>query len=124
MDVREKMEAWRKDHGYSIEFLSKKSGISQSLLAMVEGGQVTHPSIAQRIGELYQLEAEEIYELMPKNRRPNDPEYDPDKYAPPEDVGKKFGIVREKFDEVENYISDHQAKAKRNHQRRGSYWIR
>lgn len=43
--------------------------------------EVTVPGIAQRIADAYGLDAEQYELLLPVNRRPHSPEYDPDKYT-------------------------------------------
>lgn len=65
--------------------MSKIAHVSPLLLGMVENGAVTHPIIVERIRKAYKLTEIESYELLPVHRRPNSPEYDPDKYKPPED---------------------------------------
>lgn len=80
MTVQEKMKAYRQAHGYSVEKMSRKSGASAVLLRMIERGNVTHPKIAEQIGEAYKLSKEDIYELMPENYRPGE-NYNPDKYV-------------------------------------------
>ena len=80
MTVQEKMKTYREKHGYSIENMSRKSGASDVLLRMIERGNVTHPKIAKQIGKAYELNKEDIYELMPENYRPGE-KYDPERYV-------------------------------------------
>lgn len=80
MTAREKMKAYREKNGYSIEKMSRKSGVSSVLLNLVESGHVTHPKIAEQIGKAYKLSQEDIYELMPENYRPGE-NYEPGKYV-------------------------------------------
>lgn len=80
MTVQEKMKAYREEHRYTIKKMSQKSGASEVLLRMVEKGNVTHPKIAEMIGKAYELNQEDVYELMPENYRPGE-HYNPDKYV-------------------------------------------
>lgn len=79
--VREKMIQFRQKRGYTRKEMAYLCDTSSDIIGMIENGDVTHPKIAERIGEVYGLSKEEIYELMPENRRPGSPEYDPDKYV-------------------------------------------
>lgn len=80
MTVRERMIAWRERFGVSRDQVAKEIGCSKDLLGMVEHGEVTHPSIAHRIGAAYGLSELETEELMPKNYRPHGGDYEPDRY--------------------------------------------
>ena len=82
---------------------------------MVENGGVTHPKIAQMIGEAYGLEEDDIYELMPRIHRPDDEKYDPDHYKPLDD-GKRSGMktASNPIDEYYIYVSDNYRRKKRN----------
>ena len=55
---------------------------SEKLLNNLEmdDGYVTHPVIAQMIAEAYNATPEQAELLLPRHRRPHDPEYDPDRY--------------------------------------------
>lgn len=93
MDVREKMIDWRTKNYVTLRKLSEKYGISETLLSMVEAGEVTHPNIVKKIAKAYGLTKEESYELMPENHRPNSPGYEPDKYKlpdPTERIERKY----------------------------------
>lgn len=56
-------------------------GISEWLLKEVEQGGVTHPNIVKRIQKFYSLDDDQAEELLPENRRPHNPKYDPDRYV-------------------------------------------
>ncbi len=86
MTASEKMKTFRKQHGYTIKWMSTLCGVSTTLLKMVENGLVTHPSIARRIAETYKLDENDAYELMPEIHRPGNPNYNPDKYKQPEGI--------------------------------------
>lgn len=105
MTTREKMIKWRNEMGVTIKSLSRRSGISETLLGMVEGGQVTHPVIAKRIQKLYGLTDKEAEELVPKIHRKSDPEYDPDKYVTPvrESFAQPARKVRDR-EEIDDYL--------------------
>ncbi len=107
MTVREKMKAYRLEHGYSFERMSWKTGTSEVLLRMVESGHVTHPKIAKKIGKAYKLSKEDIYELMPENYRPGD-KYEPDKYVEfvPDSKHAIFGKTSQDERDYYGYISD------------------
>lgn len=81
MTVREKMIDIRTRNGLSLTQLSKACGVSELLLGMVEGGNVTHPLIVSKIQKAYGLSDEEAEELMPENHRKSSDNYEPDKYV-------------------------------------------
>ena len=81
MDTREKMREWREAMHASYDMISKKIGVSSGPIGMVENGCVTHPKIVEKLQNFYGLTDIEAEELLPKNRRPNDPDYDPDRYV-------------------------------------------
>ena len=56
-------------------------GMSEVLFKMVKNGEVTHPNIARRIQKVFGLTDLEAEELMPENRRPHSPKYEPDKFV-------------------------------------------
>lgn len=103
MDTRSKMLQFRKDHHLSIRDISDRIYVSSDLIGMVEKGEVTHPLIVQKLASAYGLSNLEAEQLMPKNHRPHDPEYDPLKYvvSPPTQISYK--TVRTVYDD---YISD------------------
>ena len=82
MEIRKKMQEYRKEHGLSVEQMAKRCGLSSLLLRMVEHGEVTHPSIVSRIKKQYQLTDQEAEVLLPPNRRPSSEDYDPHRYEP------------------------------------------
>ena len=55
--------------------------VSEALYSIVENGGVTLTSIAERIAEKFELTQLQMEELLPENRRPSSPKYDPDKYV-------------------------------------------
>ena len=61
IDVREKMENYRKEHLLTFNKLSRKCRVSAYLLSQVEKGWVTHPKLATRIGKVYGLSDDETY---------------------------------------------------------------
>lgn len=101
MEVREKMRKWREEQNLTYKDLSNRSGVSSDLIGMVENGDVTHPLIAKQLQELYSLSDEETLMLMPKIHRPNDPEYEPDRYVSVKD--KQFRINKTKSADKELY---------------------
>lgn len=111
MNVREKMIKFREDHLLTIKDMSDRCGISNDIIGMVEKGDVTHPFLVAKIAEAYGLTDLEAEELMPKNRRPHDPEYDPDKYV--FEPGLHIS-VKEKTDVYDAYV-------KETHTRKGQY---
>jgi len=62
------------------EALARRAKISYKLVHILENGGVTHPKIAKRLGRILGLSAKVTEELMPENRRPSSPYYDPLKY--------------------------------------------
>lgn len=106
MTTREKMIRWRNATGITLRQLSDRSGVSESLLSMVESGHVTHPKIVAKIQRLYRLTDEEAEVLLPENYRKSSPNYDPDRYrieAPP----FTDGAIARKKDMIEIYIAEH-----------------
>lgn len=79
---REKMIAYRKSVGASIQQMARKCKCSVTLLRMIEGynKEVTHPNIAERIGRAYRLTDAETEMLMPEHYRKSSPNYNPDLY--------------------------------------------
>lgn len=81
MTVREKMVEWRRSYGLTRKEMAVLADCSEGLLTGVERGDVTHPSIAHRIGMAYRLTELETEELMPRCRRIHGGDYDPDRYV-------------------------------------------
>lgn len=119
LTVQEKMKAYREKNGYSIEKMSRKSGASETLLRMLERGNVTHPKIAEQVGKAYRLSKEDIYELMPENYRPGD-RYDPEKFVEfvPDSRHAIFGKTPQDEADYYAYINDN-GRALRKRGRRG-----
>ena len=88
MTAREKMVDYRNARQLDPELIARKLDISPGLLEMIESGDVTHPNIALRIQEFYGLSETETEELMPRNHRKGDADYDPDKFKLPEPTNK------------------------------------
>lgn len=87
LDTRCKMAQFRKKHGITMKQMAKYCRISETLLGMIEeGGAVTHPNIARRIGEEYDLSVLETEDLMPSFHRIHGGDYDPDRYKSPIDI--------------------------------------
>lgn len=107
MTAREKMKQFREMFRPSFRELSRRCGVSEVLLKMVENGEVTHPLIVSKIQKFYELTDEEAEELLPENHRPHSPKYDPDKYVAPVDINYAKCIPRtdeaEKFDYERKY---------------------
>lgn len=105
MGAREKMIAYRKLHetiGTPLNYISNKLKISPMLLDMVENGHVTHPKIARRMQELYDLTEEEYEELVPEIHRKSSPKYDPDHYKASADL-YSFAVPKKKGYEEDPY---------------------
>ena len=99
--------------------ISKKIGISSGLIGMVEHGDVTHPKIVEKLQNFYNLTDEEAEELLPKNRRLHDPEYDPDKYVA--EIDRQPPIMTQKQTLVERYMTEHHSEQVKQHARRSTY---
>lgn len=122
MSVIEDMIAWRKKSGLTLKMISMRSGVSETLLAMVENGGTTHPDIARQIVKAYEFPEECAYELMPKIHRPGDENYDPDAYKRMERVDYgKFVIPPKQADVTDIYIAEHQKMLQKRHAKRGRY---
>ena len=116
------MISWREKEGLTLKELSLRSGISSTLLSMIERGGVTHPDIARRVAKVYGLTEEQAYELMPKIHRPNDEKYDPKAYNIEDQVNfKRFKIIPKQLDVTDIYIAEHQKELRRKHAKRGKY---
>ena len=81
MSTSSKIVDFRTSYGLLPKELAKTCDISTALLHELEAGGVTHPSIAARIQHVCGLTDEETEELLPKCRRKNSGEYEPDKHA-------------------------------------------
>lgn len=110
-NVRKKMIYWRKSNGIDIQKMSNKTGISQQLLKMVEGGCVTHPVIAKKIQKAYELTDEETMYLVPEIHREGSETYNPDKYKVPEDVYMKLPAAK-KNELVDVYLNEKKNKVR------------
>lgn len=120
MTTREKMIALREENGLTPKQMGEKCGVSEVLIKMVEHGEVTHPLIAKKLQKVYKLTNEEMKELIPKIHREGDPEYEPDKYVPPE-IKAPINPAALKKDIFEVYAAEHQDRMARQHQRRSRY---
>ena len=110
-NVRKKMIYWRESNGIDIQKMSNKTGISQQLLKMVEGGCVTHPVIAKKIQKAYELTDEETMYLVPEIHREGSETYNPDKYKIPEDVYMKLPAAK-KNELVDVYLNEKKNKVR------------
>lgn len=113
------MKQWRETYGISYEYLSKLTGVSSGLICMVEHGDVTHPKIVTKLQEFFKLTDDEAEELLPKNRRPHDPEYEPDKYVA--EVDRQPPYMPPKQDLVERYMTEHHNEQVKQHSKRSMY---
>lgn len=118
MTVQEKMEAYRKRHGYSVRDMSWRSGASEVLLRMLEHGHVTHPKIARQVGRAYNLSTDDINELIPPNYRPGE-NYDPDKYVQhvPDSKYAVVGRIPKEEADYYAYITENGRAIKKNGRR-------
>lgn len=105
MTTREKMINYRKENNLSLISLSLASGVSVHLLELVENGNVTHPSIAEKIRKAYKLTRKDAEDLMPKNQRKSSDEFEPDKYRLPDDY-KKVKPIHKKVSEIDAYLKE------------------
>lgn len=123
MKAVERMKKWREENGITLKQMSTRSGISESLLSLIEEGGVTHPDIAKIFVSAYGFPEECVEEIIPKNYRKSDEEYDPNRYRRTENVdGKnKFVIVNKIPKEIDIYIAEHQKEMRRKHSKRGAY---
>ena len=105
LTIGQKMVDYRNDHNLTIGDMSRKLRISGQLLDILERGGVTHPNIVKRIQDVYEFTEDEVEMLLPKCRRPGDPEYDPEHYVvvPDEFVTKLLPKKEEIFD----YVAEH-----------------
>ena len=117
-EVRKIMIQNRFQKGLSIKKISQKTGISQTLLAMVEGGEVTHPKIAKKMQRIYGLTDLETEMLMPKNYREHGGDYEPDRYKMPDPPFNR-SLETVPWDLADVYIAEHNEELSRNYKRRG-----
>lgn len=103
--------------------MSTRSGISESLLDLLESGGVTHPDIAKRFVTAYGFPEECIDELIPRNYRKGTEEYNPDRYRIMENVDGKGMIIfrNKKLTEADIYVAEHQKEMQKKHSKRGVY---
>lgn len=103
--------------------MSTRSGISESLLDLIESGGVTHPDIARRFVTAYEFPEDAIEELIPRNYRKGSDEYDPDRYRRMENVDGKsiFVITHKDMTEADLYVSEQQRKVQKKKARKGAY---
>lgn len=113
------MIKFRKDHNLPYDYISQKTGVSVHLLTMIEDGQVTHPLIVESLQKFYKLTKREAEELLPKNRRKHDPEYEPDKYVIPVRHGADKIMPRQTL--VERYMTEHLSDQAKLHAKRSNY---
>ena len=78
------MVKYRSDNQIDIRTMAERCRISMGLLRMLEEGEVSAPSIAQRVGEAYGLTELETEDLMPLNYRLHGGDYEPDRYVEPD----------------------------------------
>ncbi len=123
MTTIEQMKTWRENNSISLKEMALRSGISESLLDLIEHGGVTHPDIARRFVEAYGFPEECIEELIPRNYRKGGDEYDPDRYRRMENVDGKntFRIIHKNFEEVDIYIAEHRKELQRRNRKRGAH---
>lgn len=87
---------YRIRHNLTIHQLAVKCDIGPALMSYLEAGAVTHPKIVERLQKIFDLTDEQTEGLLPKNRRPHDPDYDPDRYVDPKDFVNSIHIERKK----------------------------
>lgn len=123
MTTIEKMKKWREENCITLKQMSTRSGISVSLLDLIENGGVTHPDIARRFVKAYEFPEETIEELIPRNYRKGSDEYDPDRYRRMENVDGKsiFVITHKDMTEADLYVSEQQRKVQKKKARKGAY---
>lgn len=80
---RDHMIEFRKKNAITLRQMAKVCQCSQTLLSILEESEldVTHPNIAKRITRAYCMSDEQYLDLIPRNYRPNDPNYDPEMYV-------------------------------------------
>ena len=94
MTPRQYMIDQRMALGEPLPDMARKLKISPLLLGWLEDNDkiVTHPKIVKRIAKAYGLTEEQRVGLLPVNHRPG-PDYDPNRYALPEEVLSNFTVM-------------------------------
>lgn len=118
MSAREKMKKWREDRHLTCKQVSEICGVGNVLIAMIENGEVTHPKIVEKFKELYSLTDLEAEELLQKNRREHDIEYEPDKYVSPADRQIALKIEPKRQSIYEEYRGERHSEEIRHHKKR------
>ena len=82
MAKREYMIKFRKEHDIDLQRMANVCKVSKKLLELLESDEtsVTHPEIAEYIGEKYRLTKAQTEGLKPEHYRKDSPNYDPDKW--------------------------------------------
>lgn len=108
LTTRQKMIDYRNEHYITLEKMSRRVHVSEGLLGNIEDGWVTHPNIVERIQREYGLTDIEAEELLPENRRPSSPNYEPCRFVVEPNVNDFCLLPRkEAVEEVFNrYICD------------------
>lgn len=78
---RDILREYREANNFTLRQMADYCGIGETLYSIIEHGGNTHPNIANKIGRLFDLTELQTEELMPENRRPHSPKYDPEKYV-------------------------------------------
>lgn len=121
MSAREKMKQWRENRKTDFYGISKICGVSAGLLRMVEEGAVTHPDIVLIIQKQYGLTDEEAEELLPRNRRPHDSEYEPDKFVENEELNNRINCDKRNRTVIQDYIAERYVEQRKHHSKRSVY---
>lgn len=115
MSAAEKITEFRKSKQIDLYRLGRICGVGGPVLAILEDGGVTHPNIVKKVQSFFKLTDEEAELILPKNRRPHDPEYDPDKFVDPRDIYNRERIptkIPEYDIEYASYVHDQQYRNK------------
>lgn len=107
VEVREKMKEYRKQNDISLKTMSKLTGVSSGLLALVEDTYVTHPDIARKIQKGYGLTDLETEMLMPEIHRKSSDKYEPNKFKIEISNNSPMVIPYHEPKEMEMYINEH-----------------
>lgn len=118
MTAREKMRLYREAKLISEKDAAFDCGMSDILYRMVEGGHVTHPKFVENIKRYFHLTNLEAEELLPKNRRKHDPEYDPDRYVTKQDMRMNLRSRTEEERQFYDYVGAKRVKEQRCHSKR------
>lgn len=105
MTTAQKMVDYRNAHNVTQEQMAWKANVPFKIIEILESGGVTHPNIVKRIAKAYELTEDEAEELLPENRRPHHPDYDPNKYVMP--IDPNMVSVMPKQDVIERYVTEH-----------------